>query len=258
MRCILDLDGVIWLEGVPIPGSAAAVDRLRSARHEVVFVTNNSIFTSLQLARRLERCEISVSPRDLLSSATAAASLVEPDELVLVLGGEGIVEALERRGARTVLAGAGTEATRPDVVVAGLDRELDYARVTAALRAVLAGARLIGTNDDPTFPLPDGPAPGAGAIVAMLERAAGRRASIAGKPHPATVALATERLGQVDLVVGDRASTDGELARRCGARFGLVLTGVTPPGHGPLDPEPDLEAPDLATLVEKILEYSTR
>ena len=51
------------------------------------------------------------------------------------------------------------------------------------------------------------------------------------------------------MVVGDRPSTDGLLARRLGTRFGLVLTGVTPSGHGPFDPEPDLEAPDLASLV---------
>ena len=54
---------------------------------------------------------------------------------------------------------------------------------------------------------------------------------------------------KVEIVVGDRASTDGLLARRLETRFGLVLTGVTRPGHGALDPDPDLEAPDLLSLV---------
>ncbi|HZD67278.1 MAG TPA: HAD hydrolase-like protein, partial [Acidimicrobiales bacterium] len=60
------------------------------------------------------------------------------------------------------------------------------------------------------------------------------------------------RLGEVRVVVGDRPSTDGALATRLGARFALVLSGVTPPGHGPLDPVPDLEAPDLARVVDRL------
>ncbi len=38
----LDLDGVVWLAGRPIPGSADAVTALRAAGERVVFLTNNS------------------------------------------------------------------------------------------------------------------------------------------------------------------------------------------------------------------------
>jgi ribonucleotide monophosphatase NagD (HAD superfamily) len=67
------------------------------------------------------------------------------------------------------------------------------------------------------------------------------------------VDLVHERIGEVEIVVGDRASTDGLLARRLGTRFGLVLTGITHAQHGPLDPEPDVEAADLLTLVKSEL-----
>jgi ribonucleotide monophosphatase NagD (HAD superfamily) len=67
------------------------------------------------------------------------------------------------------------------------------------------------------------------------------------------VDLVRSSVGDVAVVVGDRPSTDGELAVRLGAKFGLVLTGVTPAGHGPVNPPPSVEAPDLAHLVSSLL-----
>jgi ribonucleotide monophosphatase NagD (HAD superfamily) len=49
--------------------------------------------------------------------------------------------------------------------------------------------------------------------------------------------------------VGDRPSTDGAFARALGARFALVLSGVTAAGDLPVEPAPDVVAADLATLV---------
>ena len=49
--------------------------------------------------------------------------------------------------------------------------------------------------------------------------------------------------------MGDRPSTDGGFARALGARFALVLSGVTAAGDLPIEPGPDVVAPDLATLV---------
>jgi ribonucleotide monophosphatase NagD (HAD superfamily) len=51
-------------------------------------------------------------------------------------------------------------------------------------------------------------------------------------------------------MVGDRPSTDGLMATRMGARFALVLSGVTPAEHaGAVEPRPDVVAADLAALV---------
>jgi ribonucleotide monophosphatase NagD (HAD superfamily) len=54
-------------------------------------------------------------------------------------------------------------------------------------------------------------------------------------------------------VVGDRDDTDGAFARTLGARFALVLSGVTLESTLPTDPAPDLVALDLATLVAREL-----
>ena len=51
-------------------------------------------------------------------------------------------------------------------------------------------------------------------------------------------------------MVGDRPDTDGALRPDAlGYRFALVLTGVTHEADLPVEPAPDVVAPDLAALV---------
>lgn len=240
---MLDLDGVVWLADRPIPGAADAVAALRERGQRVVFVTNNSSRAVEDYRDQLAGMGIPTEASDVLTSAAAAASMLEPGSSALVCAGPGVEEALVARGVRTVAEG------RADAVVVGLHKNFDYARLAAATSCVLGGARLIGTNDDATYPTGDGPIPGAGAILAAVAYASGATPAVAGKPHEAVAKLLFGLATDIEVLVGDRPSTDGLLARRLGAPFGLVLTGITRPGHGPLDPAPDVEAPDLATLV---------
>jgi 4-nitrophenyl phosphatase len=243
MVWLLDLDGVVWLGDTAIPGAAGAVSRLRADGNGVVFLTNNSAHSVADYVARLNKMGISVSRTDILTSAEAATSLLEPGSTALVFAGAGVEESLVRRGVRAVRSG------RADAVVVGFHRDFDFTGLSAAVSAVLGGARLIATNDDATYPTTHGPLPGAGAILAAVAYASGASPTVAGKPNDPIIALLRQRFGAIDVVVGDRPSTDGKLARRLGARFALVLSGVTDPNHGRLDPAPDTEAADLAALV---------
>ncbi len=243
MAWLLDLDGVVWLADEPLPGGAAAVAELRAAGERVLFVTNNSAFVVADQEAKLAGFGIPAEG-DVLSSAQAAATLVDPGSTALVLGGAGVVEALEGRGVGVVDHGPA------DAVVVGFTRAFDYEGLRVAADAVRAGARLIGTNDDATYPTPAGPLPGGGALLAAVAVASGARPEVAGKPHAPMVALARARAGAGPLtVVGDRPSTDGAFARALGARFALVLSGVTAAGDLPVEPAPDVVAADLAALV---------
>jgi 4-nitrophenyl phosphatase len=175
----------------------------------------------------------------------AAAALVEPGEEVLVCAGPGVEEALLARGARPVRDGDA------DAVLVGFHRDFDYERLRVAARAVRRGARLLATNDDATYPTPEGPIPGGGAILASVVVATGADPVIAGKPHEPMAALVRDRLGDDGVMVGDRPDTDGRFAAALGYRFALVHTGVTPPGVA-VDPVPDVVARDLASLVDEL------
>jgi len=256
---ILDLDGVVWLSERPIPGSPEAVAALRRAGHRVMFLTNNAGPTVGDLVAKLEGLGIPAEPDEVVTSAQAAASLLEPGSTALLCAGPGVREALEARGIEVVREGDA------DAVVVGFHRDFDYDRLTAAFLAVHHGARLVGTNDDTTYPTPDGPIPGGGAILAAVAAAAGVEPEVAGKPYSAMADLLAARLegpgrdgsggseSGESILVGDRPSTDGLMARRLGLPFALVLSGVTGEDAVPDDDPPDFLTPDLATLVEQRL-----
>lgn len=247
MTWAVDLDGVLWRGDTPIPGSADAVARLRGAGHRVVFLTNNSNKPVGGYVAKLVRSGVPAEPEDVVTSAQAAASLLEPGTTALVCAGPGVEEALADRGVEPVTEGGA------DAVVVGWHSEFDYERLTVAAAAVRAGARLIGTNDDATYPTPEGEIPGGGALLAAVAYATSAAPEVAGKPHDAMVALVKERVGPVEMMVGDRPSTDGMLARNMGARFALVLSGVTEAADLPVEPEPDVVADDLAAVVAREL-----
>ncbi len=248
---VLDLDGVVWLSGRPIPGVDEAVARLRGAGVRVVFATNNSSPTRAELRRRLDHCGIAATDEDLLRSADVAAGLLQPGTTAVVLGDDGIIEALGNRGVTVVPEGPA------DAVVVGWTRGFTFDAVDRAVRAVRGGARLIGTNEDATFPTPEGLVPGAGALLAAVATAAETTPEVAGKPHRATADALTGMVPEGDLrvMVGDRPATDGALAAQLGIPFALVLSGVTregdPPAQGPAaQAEPAVTAKDLLALVK--------
>jgi HAD superfamily hydrolase (TIGR01450 family) len=241
----LDLDGVVWLGDAPLPGAADAVARLRDRGEAVLFVTNNSSQTVATVEAKLAAHGIP-AVGDVVTSAMAAATLVAPDERVLVCGGPGVVEAVEGRGAVVVREGDA------EVVLVGFHRDFDYERMRVAATAVRRGARLLATNDDATYPTPEGPVPGGGAILASIATAAGVVPVVAGKPYEPMAALVRARLGATGVMVGDRPDTDGRFARVLGFPFALVHSGVTAAGDV-VDPPPDRVAGDLASLVDSLL-----
>jgi 4-nitrophenyl phosphatase len=185
-----------------------------------------------------------IDPLDgVVTSAMAAAALVEPGERALLCGGPGIAVELEARGVEVVRDGDA------DAVLVGFHRDFDYERMRVAATAVRRGARLIATNDDATYPTPDGPIPGGGSILASIVTASATTPIVAGKPYAPMVDLVRSRVGAVGIGVGDRPDTDGRFARALGFRWALVLSGVTTSADLPVDPPPDRVAPDLATLV---------
>jgi 4-nitrophenyl phosphatase len=181
----------------------------------------------------------------------AGAKLIEPGERALMAAGEGVEEALTARGV-VLFDSRSYEPDRDgpvDAVVVGFHRHFDYEGMRRAAVAVNRGARYIATNDDPTYPTPEGLIPGGGAIAAGIA-AASHQPIVAGKPHLPMAELIHEMTGETEgMMVGDRPDTDGEFAKTLGYRFGLVMTGVTTEADLPATPTPDVVAADLAALV---------
>ncbi len=154
------------------------------------------------------------------------------------------------RGLKSAIVEAGFELAESDVayVVVGLDRELDYRKLTLAVRLVIAGARFIGPNPDTTLPMHDGIIPGAGSFQALIRAATGVQAMVIGKPEPTMFLMGAERLGLPPAEVamlGDRLDTDIVGAKRAGLRAVLRPNPLVEP----YDVEPDAIIERLPALV---------
>ena len=245
MTWALDLDGVVWLGDKVIQGVGESITFLREKGEQVFFVTNNSGRTVTEVEEKLN--SFNIEPNGgVITSAMAMATLLSPDETVLTLCGKGAVEEMEKVGAKPVKDG------KADSVVVGFHEDFDYWKLTAALQAIDAGARLIATNDDLTYPSHDGIRPGAGSILASLVAATEAVPEIAGKPYQPMCDLLNELSGGNGIMVGDRPDTDGRFAKNLGWDFGLVLSGVTKKSDLPVDPPHDFLADDLPDMVEQL------
>jgi len=113
-----------------------------------------------------------------------------------------------------------------EVVSVGGDLSFSYGDLRDAVRGVLGGAPLYGSNRDRTFPTEGGPAPAAGPAVAAVEYATDTVARCAGKPERAMFDEARRLLGDGRyLMVGDRLDADVAGGAAAGMDTALVLTG---------------------------------
>src|SRR5882724_5660594 len=147
----------------------------------------------------------------------------KPNGTAFVIGEGGLLTALHINGYAIV-------DKDPDYVVIGEGRTLNFEMVEAAMGMILGGAKLVATNLDPNCPTPNGTRPGCGAIVAMLEAAAGVKAFSVGKPSPVMLRAARKELGLTTdqtIVIGDTMETDILGGVQLGYRTILVLSGGT-------------------------------
>jgi HAD superfamily hydrolase (TIGR01457 family) len=224
---LFDLDGVLYLGSGPIRGAAEVVATLRAAGKRIVFVTNNSSRTPDDVATHLEDMGVRADPADVETSSHATAELLTAKGLhsAFVIGETGIRTALTQAGIEL----RNGEPDHSDAVVIGFDRDANYADLRTAAILVAGGADFIATNADASFPATDGTRwPGAGALLAAVETASGRRAEVVGKPNAPVLEAALRRAGGArPLMVGDRLDTDIAGAARLGWDSALVLTGIS-------------------------------
>ena len=234
---LLDLDGVVYLGGTPIPGAAEALAKAAASGMRLAFVTNNASRTPSAIAAQLTGLGVPARAGEVITSAQAAARLLAEHlpagAPVLVIGGMGLRTAVRERGFRPVTIAA----EQPAAVVQGYTPDLSYSLLAEGGLAVAAGALFVASNADSTLPTPRGRQPGNGSLIQVIATATGRAPLIAGKPEPPLHAEAVARSGaRHPLVVGDRLDTDIESAVRSGADSLLVLTGVTRPLDAVLAP----------------------
>jgi HAD superfamily hydrolase (TIGR01450 family) len=249
---LLDLDGCVWVGDTPTRGAPEAIAELRSAGKRIGFLTNDPRRAPEDYVRKLWAMGIQASLEEVVTVGGAIQHVLatRPPGRVYVIGSAAIFRHVADSGHRIV--NGRMPPTEADIVVVAGHDEFSFAELRDATQALLAGAEMLAAGRDRTFPAEDGFWPGTGAIVAALEYASERPATIVGKPEPQIFRTAVDRLGGGrTLVVGDRLDSDLEGAAAAGLDAAIVLTGVSTREQAEerTEPAPVAIADDLHSLV---------
>jgi HAD superfamily hydrolase (TIGR01450 family) len=250
---ILDLDGCVWVGEEPTTGAVEAISALREGGKRVAFATNDPRRAGEEYVAKLWGLGVKASLADVVTVGGAVQHLLAETRrgrTAFAIGTEALRRHVSDAGLK-VMNGTDLASRAEVVIVAGTD-QLDYDDLRNAVLALRRGADFLATSRDPTYPMEDGLWPGTGAILAAVEYASGKTASIVGKPEPQLFLTALDRLGEGrTLVVGDRLDADVAAAARAKLDAALVLTGgaSAEDADGAAEPRPVAIAETLADLV---------
>jgi 4-nitrophenyl phosphatase len=271
MLILLDADGVLWRGAEVVAQAPDFIQRAQRAGHRCVLVSNNAGPSRADYAAKCRNLGLDLAKNDMFTVnylagpwlarrfAGSRVLLIGSPQLLSAITGAGVAVTLAddwltehglttSDGAPTAGRGPGdvgkllAQGARFDVVLIGMDTHVSYMHLALASVAVQHGARLLGANEDLTYPIPGGLLlPGNGSMVQLVAAVAGVEPDFLGKPQSYLLELIeaeTQTPRSHMLMIGDRWETDIEFALRGGLSAWLVLTGVTQAADIP-QPLPD-------------------
>ncbi|MFD1441149.1 TIGR01457 family HAD-type hydrolase [Lacticaseibacillus hegangensis] len=228
---MIDLDGTMYRGKERIPEAKAFVERLQAKHIPFLFLTNNTTKSPADVCWNLaHNHDVHAEPSQVYTPALATASWIQQDnggdcrgKSVYAIGELGLKQALLDVGLRF-------NEVDPDYVVVGLDYDVTYHKFELATLAIQRGARFIGTNADTNLPNERGHVPGAGSVIALVERSTQQKAFYIGKPERIIMDQALRKMNmRADQVVmvGDNYNTDIKAGINAGVDTLLVYTGIS-------------------------------
>jgi HAD superfamily hydrolase (TIGR01458 family) len=219
---LLDLDGVLYVEGEPLPGAVEAVERMRGGGLTLRFVTNTTAHSRAATLEKLHMLGFEVGDEELITPALLALRYCRErghQRVALMMGDDVKAEFGE----------LDEDNDEPDAVVVGdLGERFAYDVLNRAFRQLLAGAELVALQKNRYWLREDGICLDVGPFVAALEYAAGCEAHVVGKPAVAFFRHVLDTAGAEPneaVMVGDDIESDIGGALRAGLPSVLVRTG---------------------------------
>lgn len=219
---LIDIDGVLHVSGVMVPGAAEALRRLSRAGVPCRFITNTTTRSRQTMCAELAAMGLPITPELIFSAPRAAAAyLAQHGNLSANL----VVDAAVRED----FAEVRIDETAPQAVVIGdIGRAWTYDLLDRLFRQVLDGAQLVALHKGRYWQTAAGLRLDIGAFVAGLEYATGRTALVIGKPSPAFFlqGLADLELPATQVaIIGDDIESDIGGGQACGLTGIQVRTG---------------------------------
>jgi HAD superfamily hydrolase (TIGR01458 family) len=219
---LLDLDGVLYVEGELLPGADHAVKRMRAAGKALRFVTNTTAHSRSNTRRKLEGFGIDLDEEELITPAALARRHCEQS-------GHASVALIMNDEVKADFEGLEEAEQDVDAVIMGdLGEQFGFAILNRAFRLVMDGAELVALQKNRFWLTADGLSLDAGPFVAAVEYATGKDAFVVGKPAAAffDIVLGDLEAGREAVtMIGDDIETDIGGALDAGIAAVLVRTG---------------------------------
>lgn len=224
---LFDLDGVIYVGPLAVPGSVEALGRLEELGKAVVFVSNNAAPSPESVVVKLQKLGFPAHAGNVLTSAQVAAQglreVLPSGAKVLVAGSPSLVKLVAEAG----LVPVGSADDEPVAVLQGYDPVMSWPLLDEVCLALARGARWYATNDDASRPTERGLVPGAGGMLAAVSSVVAGEPTVFGKPHrPMMAAAVGIASAQRPIFVGDRMDTDIVGANNAGLDSLMVFSGT--------------------------------
>lgn len=222
---LIDLDGVLYTGGTPIPGGAETLTLFDKIGVKVVFLSNSTQRSRASIQAKLQVMGIAVDRSSIFTPPVAAVAMMQE------LGG-GRCRLFTTGDVHRDFVSSAIEIAPSGavdfVVIGDAGDRWTSALLTDAFRCVQDGALLMALEKDRYWMGSDGLCLSAGPFVAAIEYATGATATVLGKPSAQYFNRALQSLGVSPgraAMIGDDISTDIGGSQRAGLKGILVRTG---------------------------------
>ena len=244
---IFDMDGTIYLGGIPFEFAIRFIKNLRKSGKQVLFFTNNASHTTPFYVEKLSRLGFEPSENEIMTAGDVTFEFLNRHRngcSVYMVATDELVEEYRKKGIN--LLNGNENIQRADVVVTSFDTSLTYEKLNIACRLIRNGAEYISTHPDFNCPTENGFIPDSGAIAALVTASTGVKPTYFGKPYKETIEMIAEytKFSTEEMCIfGDRLYTDIALGKSFGVTSCLVLSGETK--QADVDAANDADKPDL-------------
>lgn len=225
---LIDLDGTLYFKGKPCPGAIETIKCLRQKGYQLRFLTNTTAKTPKMLHDQMRTLGFDIRENEIFNATYACLQyLLSQPEISCHFMVDEAVETYFEQIPKNI--------DSPDYVVVGdYGERFDFHALNHAFRLLMDGAELIALQKGLYWFSPEGMILDCGAFVTLLETAAGKTATVMGKPSGTFFKIALDDLhlspSEV-IVIGDDITSDIVGAQTVGMRSILVMTGKFEPNQ---------------------------
>ena len=219
---LIDLDGTLYFKGVPCPSAIETVNYLRQEKYQLRFLTNTTAKTPKMLHAQIQALGFDIHEDEIFNATYACLQYLrsQPGASCHFMVDDAV---------KAFFREIPTNNDAPDFVVVGDYGEgFDFHALNHAFRLLMNGAELIALQKNLYWFSSEGMFLDCGAFVTLLEAAAGKTATVMGKPSETFFKIALESLQlspDEAVVIGDDITSDIVGAENMEMRSILVKTG---------------------------------